>query len=63
LKFLSTLVNSKNILGFPDHPHRGFETVTYILGGAIQHEDFCGHRGIIGSGDLQWMTAGTFTLT
>ncbi|CAH1778444.1 unnamed protein product [Owenia fusiformis] len=44
--------------GFPDHPHRGFETVTYVLSGAMIHEDFCGHKGIIGAGDLQWMTAG-----
>lgn len=44
--------------GFPDHPHRGFETVTYMLEGSCQHEDFCGHRGVIGPGDLQWMTAG-----
>eukprot|EP00049_Salpingoeca_infusionum_P027206 m.31057 g.31057 ORF g.31057 m.31057 type:complete len:370 (+) comp9370_c1_seq1:410-1519(+) len=44
--------------GFPDHPHRGFETVTYMLDGAFEHEDFCGHRGKLESGDLQWMTAG-----
>ncbi|KAF9923840.1 hypothetical protein FBU30_006099 [Linnemannia zychae] len=44
--------------GFPDHPHRGFETVTYLFKGRIQHEDFAGHKGVIGSGDLQWMTAG-----
>lgn len=44
--------------GFPDHPHRGFETVTYMLQGAVTHEDFEGHRGTIGAGDLQWMTAG-----
>jgi hypothetical protein len=44
--------------GFPDHPHRGFETVSYMLDGTFQHEDFCGHRGVIKSGDLQWMTAG-----
>ncbi|XP_013411263.1 pirin isoform X2 [Lingula anatina] len=44
--------------GFPDHPHRGFETVTYMLNGAFRHEDFCGHKGIINAGDLQWMTAG-----
>ncbi|PWA64280.1 pirin-like protein [Artemisia annua] len=44
--------------GFPDHPHRGFETVTYMLQGAITHEDFEGHKGTIGVGDLQWMTAG-----
>ncbi|KAL3503578.1 hypothetical protein ACH5RR_038027 [Cinchona calisaya] len=44
--------------GFPDHPHRGFETVTYMLQGAITHEDFEGHKGTIKEGDLQWMTAG-----
>ncbi|KAH7049594.1 RmlC-like cupin domain-containing protein [Linnemannia elongata] len=44
--------------GFPDHPHRGFETVTYMLEGQTQHEDFAGHKGTIGPGDLQWMTAG-----
>lgn len=44
--------------GFPDHPHRGFETVTYMLKGSFKHEDFCGHKGTINSGDLQWMTAG-----
>ncbi|XP_020110448.1 pirin-like protein [Ananas comosus] len=44
--------------GFPDHPHRGFETVTYMLEGAVTHEDFEGHKGTIKAGDLQWMTAG-----
>jgi len=44
--------------GFPDHPHRGFETVTYMLEGSFCHEDFCGHAGTIDAGDLQWMTAG-----
>ena len=44
--------------GFPDHPHRGFETVSYILSGSMCHEDFEGHRGQIDAGDLQWMTAG-----
>lgn len=44
--------------GFPDHPHRGFETVTYVLKGAFSHEDFMGNKGIINEGDLQWMTAG-----
>ena len=42
--------------GFPDHPHRGFETVTYMLPttkGSFAHEDFCGHHGVIGPGDLQ----------
>ncbi|GFZ21914.1 RmlC-like cupins superfamily protein [Actinidia rufa] len=44
--------------GFPDHPHRGFETVTYMLQGGMTHEDFEDHKGTIGAGDLQWMTAG-----
>ncbi|KAJ8560974.1 hypothetical protein K7X08_027164 [Anisodus acutangulus] len=44
--------------GFPDHPHRGFETVTYMLQGAVTHEDFEGHKGTIEAGDIQWMTAG-----
>jgi redox-sensitive bicupin YhaK (pirin superfamily) len=45
--------------GFPDHPHRGFETVTYILEGEFQHRDSFGHAGTIGPGDVQWMTAGS----
>lgn len=44
--------------GFPDHPHRGFETVTYMKEGYILHEDFKGHKGEIGPGAVQWMTAG-----
>ena len=44
--------------GFPDHPHRGFETVTYMKQGSILHEDFKGHKGQLGPGDVQWMTAG-----
>jgi len=43
----------KKPAGFPDHPHRGFETVTYMLDGSFRHEDFCGHKGIINPGDLQ----------
>ena len=45
--------------GFPDHPHRGFETVTYMLEGQIQHRDSRGNHGTLGPGDLQWMTAGS----
>jgi redox-sensitive bicupin YhaK (pirin superfamily) len=45
--------------GFPWHPHRGIETVTYIISGAIQHEDSLGNKGIISSGGVQWMTAGS----
>ncbi|KAF8426047.1 RmlC-like cupin domain-containing protein [Tirmania nivea] len=44
--------------GFPDHPHRGQETITYLLSGSVDHEDFTGSRGTIRSGDLQFMTAG-----
>lgn len=44
--------------GFPDHPHRGQETITYLLSGGVDHEDFTGNRGTIGPGDLQFMTAG-----
>lgn len=52
------LFNVKLPAGFPDHPHRGFETVTYMLSGEISHEDFKGHKGVIGPGGIQWMTAG-----
>ena len=45
-------------VGAPDHPHRGFETVTYVLEGEVEHADSVGHRGKIGPGDVQWMTAG-----
>ena len=44
--------------GFPDHPHRGQETITYLLSGGVDHEDFAGNKGTIGPGDLQFMTAG-----
>src|SRR5260370_15135508 len=44
--------------GAPDHPHRGFETVTYMLKGEFEHEDSAGNRGAIAAGDVQWMTAG-----
>ncbi len=46
------------IAGFPDHPHRGFETVTYILDGHMLHQDHLGNRGDLRSGGVQWMTAG-----
>ena len=45
------------IAGFPAHPHRGFETVTYMLDGHMRHEDQLGNRGDLGPGDVQWMTA------
>ena len=44
--------------GFPDHPHRGFETVTYLLSGRMRHKDSTGHEGVIEAGGVQWMTAG-----
>ena len=44
--------------GFPDHPHRGFETVTYLLAGRMRHKDNAGHEGVIEPGGIQWMTAG-----
>jgi redox-sensitive bicupin YhaK (pirin superfamily) len=46
------------IAGFPDHPHRGFETVTYMLAGAMQHRDHAGNQGELVAGSVQWMTAG-----
>ena len=46
------------IAGFPSHPHRGFETVTYMLAGNMQHGDHMGNEGNLGPGDVQWMTAG-----
>jgi redox-sensitive bicupin YhaK (pirin superfamily) len=45
--------------GFPWHPHRGIETVTYILEGPVEHQDSIGNKGTIGAGDVQWMTAGS----
>jgi redox-sensitive bicupin YhaK (pirin superfamily) len=47
------------IKGFPWHPHRGIETITYVLEGDVEHGDSLGNKGIIGSGDVQWMTAGS----
>ncbi len=55
--------DSKNpqdyIKGFPWHPHRGIETVTYLINGRIEHEDSLGNKGVINSGECQWMTAGS----
>ncbi|WP_374342733.1 pirin family protein [Azonexus sp.] len=45
--------------GFPDHPHRGFETVTYMLAGCMRHRDSAGNEGLLGPGGAQWMTAGS----
>ncbi|MEY3626511.1 MAG: pirin family protein [Limnohabitans sp.] len=46
------------IAGFPDHPHRGFETVTYMIAGRMRHRDSRGHEGLLENGGVQWMTAG-----
>ena len=46
------------ICGFPDHPHRGFETVTYMIAGRMRHRDSAGHEGLLQNGGVQWMTAG-----
>ncbi|NOH02366.1 MAG: pirin family protein [Chloroflexi bacterium] len=46
------------IRGFPTHPHRGIETVTYMLEGTVRHRDSLGNQGVIGEGDVQWMTSG-----
>src|SRR5258706_16327460 len=45
--------------GFPWHPHRGIETITYVLSGSVQHGDSLGNKGTMGAGDVQWMTAGS----
>ncbi len=45
--------------GFPDHPHRGFETITYMLAGRMRHRDSAGNEGLLGPGGVQWMTAGS----
>ena len=47
------------IKGFPWHPHRGIETITYVLAGNVEHGDSMGNKGVIGPGDVQWMTAGS----
>ncbi len=47
------------LAGFPWHPHRGIETITYVLAGTVEHGDSMGNRGVIASGDVQWMTAGS----
>jgi quercetin 2,3-dioxygenase len=46
------------LAGFPWHPHRGIETITYVLAGSVEHGDSLGNRGSLGAGDVQWMTAG-----
>jgi redox-sensitive bicupin YhaK (pirin superfamily) len=47
------------LAGFPWHPHRGIETITYVLTGNVEHGDSLGNRGVLGAGDVQWMTAGS----
>ncbi|BAC90473.1 pirin family protein [Gloeobacter violaceus] len=49
---------TESLPGFPDHPHRGFETVTYLLAGRVRHADNKGHQGVLEAGGVQWMTAG-----
>jgi redox-sensitive bicupin YhaK (pirin superfamily) len=51
-------IESGEAKGAPDHPHRGFETVTYMLSGSFRHKDSQGHQGKLAAGDVQWMTAG-----
>lgn len=48
--------------GFPEHPHRGFETITYMKAGRMRHRDHMGNEGVIGAGDVQWMTTGSGVL-
>src|SRR5262252_5230756 len=47
------------LAGFPWHPHRGIETITYVLAGTVEHGDSIGNSGLISAGDVQWMTAGS----
>ena len=58
LDFFGSDKPDEYIKGFPPHPHRGFETVTYMLHGHMLHEDHLGNRGHLKSGGVQWMTAG-----
>ena len=48
------------IKGFPWHPHRGIETITYVLAGTVAHGDSLGNQGLLGAGDVQWMTTARF---
>ena len=50
---------SDYLAGFPWHPHRGIETITYVLAGTVNHKDSLGNQGSLGAGDVQWMTAGS----
>ncbi len=58
LDFFGSEDGADYIAGFPDHPHRGFETVTYMLNGKMRHRDHAGNEGLLESGGAQWMTAG-----
>ena len=57
-----SMYHGRSVPGFPQHPHRGFETVTYVLDGEIAHHDSHGGGGVIREGDTQWMTAGSGVL-
>ena len=59
LDFFGSDKPEEYMAGFPSHPHRGMETVTYMLEGKVEHSDSMGNKGIIGKGDIQWMTAGS----
>jgi len=59
LDFFGTDHPEDYVSGFPWHPHRGIETVTYLLDGKVEHSDNMGNSGVIGKGDVQWMTAGS----
>lgn len=59
LDSISTENADEYIAGFPEHPHRGFETVTYMVEGAMRHQDSMGNEGVLRSGGAQWMTAGS----
>jgi redox-sensitive bicupin YhaK (pirin superfamily) len=52
-------VPAQYVKGFPWHPHRGMETITYVLAGAVEHGDSLGNRGVTGAGEVQWMSAGS----
>ena len=58
-RFPQRLSRATTSPGFPWHPHRGIETITYVLAGNVEHGDSLGNRGTLGSGDVQWMTAGS----
>ncbi len=49
------------LAGFPSHPHRGFETVTFMVDGRMRHKDSAGHQGLVENGGVQWMTAGPWS--